>query len=252
VGDVLNALATEYIKLRKTFVVWVILLTPLVLNGLFFLVGLKVEELSIPDTYGDGWQWLIVNLSMFWSLMLLPMLIALVVGLVNYYEHAANSWKHLFALPVRREAIIAAKFIVCQAVVLASSLLIWGLTIAEGLLLRLLRPGLGFETAPPVWAILERLLEQYLAVGLILAILFFVAVRFHNIAVTIGVGIAGTFVGMVNATGWFQKLFPWKLASNTQAAIEGVPEIALAVGCGGGLLLAVAVTLYLARRDVVS
>ena len=95
-------------------------------------------------------------------------------------------------------------------------------------------------------------LDLSIAAALILAILFFVAVRFSNIAVTIGVGIFGTFIGMVNATGWFQKTFPWKLPSNTQAAIDNVPEIALALGGGGGLLVAVVVVLWLARRDVVT
>lgn len=248
--DFFRALSTEWIKLRKTFVGWVIVLTPLVLNGMFFLVSMKVE--ALPEDYETAWAWLIPNLSAFWSLMMLPMLVALVAGLTNYYEHSSNSWKHLFALPSSRGAVLAAKLVACHVIVLMSSLLVWLFTMGTGWLTRLLRPGFGFEAATPVWDILARLMEQYLAVGLIMAILFFVAVRFANIAVTIGVGIAGTFMGMVNATGWFQKTFPWKLASNTQAAVEGAPEIALALGCGGGLVLAVVVTVVLARREVIS
>ncbi len=248
--DIARAVYAETLKLKRTLALWMALGAPLFVCAMFLAAGLKMKEL--PGAYNkDGWAWLISNTSIFWSVMVLPMTIALIAGLVTSYEHNSLGWKHLFALPVRRYAIISTKFIAHHALLIASTativLGIWG----AGSLIHLFRPEFGFSFRPPFGEIAEMFLKYYLASWLVLAVLQWLAIYKPNFTLTLGVGIAGTFAGMVSATGWFQKLWPWKLIANTQAAIPGVPELALLLGLGGGLVCTVIAVIHLSRREVV-
>ncbi|HKK20782.1 MAG TPA: ABC transporter permease [candidate division Zixibacteria bacterium] len=246
---VARAVIAETLKLKRTMAWWVAFGAPLFVCGMFLAVGLKMNEL--PGRYnGDGWGWLISNVSLFWSVMVLPMIVALMSGLLSAYEHNSLGWKHLFALPISRSSIVITKYIAHHSLLIITSLAIVIEICGVGFLINAIRPDFGFAASPPITNIADMFLKYYLASWLIVALMQWMAIYIPNFTATLGVGIAGTFAGMVSATGWYQKLWPWKLIANTHAAIQGVPQLALVVGLGGGFVCTLIAIIHLSRREV--
>jgi lantibiotic transport system permease protein len=250
VRDIIRALSAEILKLKRTLALLASFGAPLVVCGMSLLVALKIDKIS-GNWNGDAWMWHINNISIFWGMMVLPMTIALISGLLSSYEHNSQGWKHLFALPVRRSSILIAKFTVHHILLIISTVTMISAVCSVGFLVHILRPEFGFSYAPPLGHIIELFGKFYLASWMILALLQWLAIYIPNFSVALGVGIAGTFIGMVSATGWFQKLWPWKLIMNTQATIAGVPELALILGMIGGLIFMIAAIIHLSRREVI-
>ena len=126
-----RALSAETLKLKRTLAVWMVLIAPSVVVALNFVMLLDRGEnfMSQADT---AWQALAQNILLFWALMMLPLFVTLETALLGGVDHNSQQWKHLYALPIPRWAIYAAKSIIALALIGASALVLWGETIAAG------------------------------------------------------------------------------------------------------------------------
>ncbi|MBD3401984.1 hypothetical protein GF420_03740 [candidate division GN15 bacterium] len=246
--DFLNAFLAERMKLKRTLALWLVLLTPLLVAGIQLMILANMDKL--PWEGVSGWVWLQRSVGPIWSLFVFPMLIAVVTALHGAVEHTSGGWRRIFALPTSRPAICLAKLGWAHVLLLLTNLWLVLLLVGVGLLWHQLKPSFGFAGIIPSGSFLLMAVKFYLAAGFVISFQYWLANRSASFALALGIGIGGTFVGMVQATGWYQKLFPWKYMINTQAAIEGVPELALALGISGGIVLGALSVWDLARRDI--
>jgi lantibiotic transport system permease protein len=189
--------------------------------------------------------------------------VALETALLAGLEHRENTWKHLFALPIRRWTIYVPKILVAFALVCVSSLVLAVGTALEGEVLLSVRPDLGLTQPIPWSLILLRSFSFVPAVLLVLALQTWVATRWRSFTVAIGLGIGATVVGImllrslknIESTPYgpfLASLFPWSLpyvVIARQATTE-LRETALLAGIVGGLLVAVLGCVEVVRRDV--
>jgi lantibiotic transport system permease protein len=121
-SDFKRAISAEWLKLKRTLALRLAIGAPLAVVVLNFILYSQR-----PDAAGDGLNPLIgfaqINLTM-WTIVVLPMYAALAAALVASMEHQGDLWKHLFALPVSRRAIFAAKWMAAVGLVLLSSLVL--------------------------------------------------------------------------------------------------------------------------------
>ncbi len=150
-----------------------------------------------------------------------------------------------------RHAIYAAKLAVSCGLLLVSTIILWGSYLTAGWIMNIIKPDFGLGTPAPVLQALLTFVQIYLAAGLLISLHHWISARYASFAIAIGIGVAGTFVGMVQAKGLFQKLFPWKLPMNIQSHNPDLVPIALLAGILGGLVLAIIGSIRYCRRDVI-
>lgn len=243
-----HSLMAEQLKLRRTLALWVAFIIPLAIVGLMF-----VGQLARRSGAGGASQWAeFSNLTLtLWSLLMLPLFVALEMALLSGLESADRQWKHLFALPIPRSALYGAKLIVGAALIGLSTLVLWAGIVAAGWGLRWLRPALGFGGAAPWLAILLMALRAYVAAWLMLALQLWVSMRWQSFIASIGLGMTATVLGSFLISAQFgPQWFPWTLPMVATNDIAGNAGHALLVGALGGLLAALAGCWDIVRRDV--
>lgn len=245
-----NALRAEILKSKRSLALWMALLAPLAIEALDFV--LYFQRGYIRTDVENAWLWLGQSTLSYWSLLMLPLFIALETALLSNVEHANEGWKHLFALPTPRAATYAAKQILGMALSGFSTCSLLGFTLINGLLLRALRPGIGLDSPIPWGKLVTSALLVFLGSWLLISLHTWVAVRWKSFVVAMGIGIAMTVAGMVVVNWRWGRFYPWAMpgmmANQYMNGTTPVPELLL--GSLGGLLVAIAGGWEFTRRDV--
>ena len=248
------AVSAEFLKLKRTLALRVAIVAPFAVIGLQVFVSTQQPE--VPRPGATPLLGLVQGGFFLWSLLVLPMYGALAAALVAAVDHQDDHWKHLFALPIRRPAILLAKWIAVIALVMISYL-----TLASGLLtltavLRSVRPA--WPEAPGLLRLVAvRATEGCLAAWLFLSIQLWVSLRWRSFTVGLTVGIIAVLVmlGLVARGGGrttMAQSYPWALPVTAIARIvEPTPNrvIVAARGSIGGALAALAMCWSLSRRE---
>ncbi len=241
----------ELLKLKRTLALAMIFVAPTVVVILQVALLLNNKEGWGFDV--DVWKFFSNSITSMWAIFMLPLFSALVVALIYNYEHANNGWLKLFALPVPKSMIIAAKQIVSTGIVFASMLALLLATIAGGFVLDALHPKMSFPAEIPILTLLGRSGLVFLSALAIIAIQNWVSMRWSTLSVALGAGIAGTFVALF-ASGWkYGHFYPWLIPIRV---LHGQEQswywIAFLVGSVGGLVLFIAGLIDAVKREAMS
>jgi hypothetical protein len=262
----------EVFKLRRTLALWSSLLVPAAVIVMTMVLNLsRSRGTEFVLDHPNGWDTLMLDQTLvLWCFVLLPLFVALETALLAGLEHRENTWKQLFALPVRRWTIYVSKLVVGMALVCLSSLVLAVGTAFQGWLLLKFRPDLGVTYPIPWNLIILRNFGFVPVVLLLLAIQLWVAIRWRSFTVPMSLGIAGTLIGVMllrtlkNSISTpsgplMASLFPWSLPyvmitplanSSLPEATTGLRETALLIGLVGGLFVSILGCWETVRRDV--
>jgi ABC-2 type transport system permease protein len=186
------------------------------LPGLLVALSLTVAKEPPP------WDYLFQRFALpMWAVFLFPMSIALLTAAVAQIEYRSHAWDHLFALPIPRPRLFAAKTIVVVTAAIGMTLLAMLLTALGGVV------GGALTGHFPQGEIAISTLAYKIALfltgsTLALALQLWVSLRFRNFVVPLAIGVIGTLVGLsVFVTGidratWFPWVLPLKLLSAPQ------------------------------------
>jgi len=248
----LRALSAEQLKLKRTLALWLAPLMPLVIIALQIAIILQRPEMFRKNDPAGPWPQFVQQTVMLWLLLLFPLFTTLETALLSQLEHGTQQWKHLFALPIRRGAIYAAKQMAGLGLMALSMIALGIYTGLAGLGLRLLVPGIGFE-APVPWAQIVRSVSlTYVASWLIISIHTWVALRWRSFVVATAVGIVAMIVAVVVIQSDYAMWYPWTLPAQigNDLADGKNPLWQIAAGGLGGIVVALAAGWDVTRRDV--
>jgi ABC-2 type transport system permease protein len=239
----LAVLSVEARKLNRSLAALLAVAAPTLIAIFVFFNMLRGEAPQPWEMYTQGSTGI-------WAFFMLPMSVTALTALVAHMEHGPRAWDHLRALPVARWKLYAAKAICVLAVVAAMSvmnlLLTWGAVSLAATIKPVLAPTGVFDLG------LQLLLlgKVMLAATLMIAIQFWIALRFSSFVPALAVGIGGTFFSVVATAAKQGVFFPWQMPVNMLAGEAWRAQTALALGGGLGAVALVLAVIHLARREV--
>ncbi len=245
------ALGAELLKIRRTLMLMLALLSPLLLGVQEVAVSWERVRSGVAP-YDGSWVNQAQTMMLLWNLMLLPLLIPLQTALLAGVEHSSRGWKRLFATPVPRWTVYMAKLIVSMGLFGLSMVLLDVTIVLAGMLLNAMAPALGltFDTIP--WRVLlEATARAYLASWLFIALHTWIACRWPSFVLAMGVGIAATAAGMVVWSSDYGLYYPWTIPWLTSHAAyqEGGHLVSLTIGCLGAVPIALLGCWDVTHRD---
>jgi len=247
-GALGRALGAEFIKLRRTLALWMVLVAPGTVVALQFFSLLRMPGGSTVS--GDAWVTFVAGATNLWAAFMLPLFVALETALLAGVEHGARGWKHLYALPVPRRAILGAKLVVAVFCVAGAGLVLVGATGGAGLLLRVVRPELPLGAGVPWEGLLRDVGLLTAASLLMITIHTWLAVRWASFTAALSTGVVGTFVTLFAVGGTLGRFWPWAQPINTIGGTGERMPLALVIGMGGAAVFALFAAWDLLRRDV--
>ncbi len=121
----------ELLKLKRAK----ILLTATIVPLLTVILGALDLSTSRLD---DKWQWgnIFRASGFFYSCLVFPILVAIIFAMLSRIEHSSSGWKHMPALPVKRDWLYFSKLAVGLMIVVYSLIILLLGIIISGLLLK--------------------------------------------------------------------------------------------------------------------
>ncbi|GAB7388284.1 hypothetical protein BSNK01_21210 [Bacillaceae bacterium] len=174
----MNLVAAEIRKLKRSRLLWLVVLLPLVLIFHGIQNFARYEHIWTRD----DWTVILEQCFLLYPSLLYPLLIAVVMALIARIERSGNGWKHLLALPVRREQVYIVKFLIA-VVLLAISMAMFATGIIFGGMMA------GAEGNVPYRLIVEAVVLCFAASAPIMAVQYVLSIRFSHIGIPLAFGI---------------------------------------------------------------
>ena len=233
----MRALKSEILKLKRTPSLLIVLVAPLLVNVLYMII-LGAQGWSEP--LETPWLSLVGSAGTIWAIFMLPLVIVSVTALWANFEHEERQWKHLFVLPIPRPAIYAAKWVCSLALIAVSTLLLGAFNLLGGVVLGLIMPWAGFQSPAPAGFIMGHLALLFLAAILIVTIHTWVSLRWRNLFVALGFGLATLLAGIfISLDSGLNRFFPWSFPLRVHAMPEANQLETIGISIAGALIVAV-------------
>lgn len=245
---VARALHAETLKLKRTLALRMVFVAPALVVVLAVFVMVSQASRSGADAAGRMPMMFYRQSLAIWAIFMMPLLITLETALLCGMEHGERQWKQMFALPMPRTAIYLSKYLTAHGLTAASTAFLWLLISLAGWGLTRLHPALTAAAPPALAELATQAAYAWLAAGIVQSANLWIALRWPSFTVSLGAGIAGTFFALFAASAKAGMYYPWLLPVNAVSSPERL-TVALSLGIGGGLLLAVCGCVDFVRRE---
>jgi lantibiotic transport system permease protein len=252
----MSGFRSEWLKLRRSLVSWMILAAGLFTPAIVFTFRL-VRHRGLVDAYRSPlfWEALWKQTWESVAVVLLPLAVVVLVALVLHVEEKNNTWKQLYVSPRSYTEIYFTKL----AVLLVLLLCLFGV-LNVGMVLSALAPvmlvnDLPWPVAPlPLGTFALRNTTYLLEALPVVAVQYVLGLRFRNVLVPVGVGLAG-WLAAAGLLSWnYVFVLPWGhsalefIMTTGSSAGRGLPT-ALPLVSVVSFVGLVALGLAYARRD---
>jgi hypothetical protein len=248
---IVRALDAERLKMKRTLALWLAIVVPLSVVGLQFLIVYQ-RGAGYFRQDGDPWSQFGWDVFLFFALLMHPLFVALETALLGSLEHRSGQWKHLWALPLPRWTIYAAKQAAGMALIGLSLGLLVVLTVLAGVALRALEPGIGLSADVPWKPLLKLGVGAYVASWLLISVQIWIGIRWQNFVAAMGVGVVATIFGLAAGDSGLASISPWSVPAVVidALAIGKTAWTSLLWGGLGGVAFGIWACRNIARRDV--
>lgn len=193
-----RSISAEWLKLRHSRIGLVIAVLPII----SILIGSANYYLN-QGALQNGWYSLWTQVSLFYGVFFLPILIAICCSYICRLEHLNRNWNMIMTSPMSVSNIFLAKLIIVSILILFAQGLFMGFYWLIGTLFSL--PG-SFPLATIEWT-----LRGWYASISISSLQLGLSLRIHSFATPIGISLCGVFIGLGMYIGKLGMLFPFSL-----------------------------------------
>lgn len=196
-----KAFRAELLKLRHSKILNIVMCVPLFFVILGFSNFLRYRELFTSKGQ-NVWQQIYTQSSMFYGLFLMALFITIIMTILVRVENSEDNFKRILTLPVKRSDIYIAKLTVGCLIVFLNLVIFMALTILAG---TIAAPS---SVSMPMNLIYSPVL-CFIASLPVIAIQYYLSMRFSNIAIPLGVGVVFSLPSILINNTRFWILFPW-------------------------------------------
>lgn len=190
--NLIRALTAEYQKANNSLAMWLALLGTSGIILAFLVVLFFGTENFLPEEGEHPWHNFLLLYYEATAFMLLPLFAIIMAALICYIEHRYGMWKHLFITGISKTQLYLSKLIFAYLFIAASHLYFIALMMISAAILAVFRPELELlEQEPDFLLLLKLATKTLLSVGGMLALQFWVSMRFRSFIVALGVGVIG-------------------------------------------------------------
>ncbi|TKC07622.1 ABC transporter permease [Pedobacter frigoris] len=221
----LISLKSEFYKSRKTLAFWAAILLPLLICSLiafgFFSQSARMSKVHYPAE--ALWMMYSGSALSVMGMLILPFYVIFMAFSVNNIEHKNDTWKTLFAQPLNKFSIYAAKYLYAVLLIFICLSLFVLLTYLSGNLLHLLVKGYNFNEVNPLGLLSKVYLKLFLSSLGILSLQFIASLIWSDFLKPMGIGFIGIIAGIITATkGWeYAYLIPYSHPAMVLTATKG-------------------------------
>ncbi len=204
---------SEFYKSRKTLAFWAAIILPVLICGLialgYYFNAEKVLKYNYPGMVLWG-QYSGASLGVM-GMLILPFYVMFMAFSVNNIEHKNDTWKTLFAQPLNKLSIYAAKYLYAVVLLFICLLLFAFLTFTSGYILQMLVPKYTFNDYNPFLVLSKYYTKLFLASLGILSVQFVFSLIWSDFLKPMGIGFVGIIGGIITANvGWaYAYLIPY-------------------------------------------
>lgn len=214
----------EVLKTKRTVSFWLSILGSLFIPGIFFCIfTFNPVDNGLKDFSTDPWRKMFLLGWEFFSAFTLPMYIILISTLLPQIEVKNNTWKQVFASPQSLANIYFSKFAVVNIMIISCFLLYNMFMLFTGVIVNLMNPSFPFLHSTIDVALLIRLsFKFYISVLGIIAIQYYLSLRFKNFVAPIGIGLALVITGVIVFNLHWQHVnkFPYAHSMITSVTVK--------------------------------
>lgn len=197
----LTSIRVEILKYKRTYALALAVLAPLFISALYNVIFFfKGDRLLEPGTNNFAGM-LTDNLNTA-SGLFFPFYIILLAVLIHHIEHKSSSLKDLFSFPVSRFNAYLSKWIIAGMLISASLVLYFVFNVLGALIVSFKYPALVSLSLSDMLVFGRRIAIVAISSMLLFAIQFLISLKWSNIVVPFGIGMAGFISGMVLIRGW--------------------------------------------------
>lgn len=193
----LSILQSEWYKLRKSKITFILFVGP--------FVGLFIGLLSNLNFQGGINQWYLslFAMNLTYALLFLPLITGVLASVICRYEHQAGGWKQLLALPVTRGKVFLAKYLLLIILVFVIQLFylisIYGVGIIKG-----------YTDPFPIDIVWKSIVGGWVATFPLIALQLWMSMLFKSFAAPFTVNVIFTLPAILAINSErFGPLYPW-------------------------------------------
>jgi lantibiotic transport system permease protein len=176
----LSILRSEWYKLRKSKIIYIVFVGPLIAC----LVGFMASDLDASIDINE-WYYLMLTMNLTYALLFLPLITGVLTSVICRYEHSAGGWKQLLALPVTRGRVFIAKFALVILLVMVIQLFYLVAVYAVGMVKEFIDPF-------PMEIVWKSILGGWVATFPLVALQLWMSMMFKSFAAPFAVNVVFT------------------------------------------------------------
>ena len=197
----LKMLQIEMLKLKHSKILWIAVLAPA-----FIVFQGASNFLRYYDLFTEKgqniWDQIYTQSVIFYSFLLLPILITLIMSIIGKVENDNGGWKYALTLPIKRKDMYISKFIMGSFMVLINILVFIISVLIAGKMVKAPSP-------IPYGMIVGQPILSYIVSFPIMIIIYIISINFSHIGIPLGLGIGLTLPTILVANTKYWILYPW-------------------------------------------
>ncbi len=216
--NLIKNVSTEFIKSKKTFAWWLVIIGAGFMPAFVSFVFLSKWKHLVPQQGHNPWE---DFTEMSWKgmgFLYTPFFIVLLTCLFFNIEHKNNTWKHIFTLPILKSSIYLNKLLTLLIFIAIFYILYIPIWIGCGFTVGLIKPQLQLTTHSPDYvSLLSLCFHSFIASLGILAIHFWLSIRFKNMIIPIAIAVVCSVVWIAMYQGRVEEItyFPYSYHYST-------------------------------------
>lgn len=241
-----SIMSSEWYKLRKSKVLSLLLVVPLIV----LFIGLSSPLNGIGDGINEWYEKMVV-MNLTYAVLFLPLISGVLAGVICRYEHQEGGWKQLLALPVTRGEVFLSKYLLLLFFMFGMQLMYLVSIYLVGMIE-------GIADPFPMDIVWKSIFGGWLATFPLIALQLWVSISFKSFAAPFAINVIFTLptILILNSER-FGPYYPWAqpfLMMNIGGSVENVffvpwDQVLIVVG-GSFFLFFIGGYLYFQRKAV--